>query len=209
MEPPVAAVGALRRPMEDVTPGLTSTNPFAEEDEHDQSSYALVTSLLYKMKNTLSAPLSSAVAAASSNSSVPAVPPVDRRPSGPLVPVLAPQKQPDRPNSLAVLASNVAPPLVSLTPVVSEVPTFHSEYELTPSRSGAFSLDANDGMYGTAIPGFPIQDDARSIRTTGSLKRNNSVSKVIRRIRGEGTSIIVSQAGWTCQAKSHHKRTLT
>jgi 1-phosphatidylinositol-3-phosphate 5-kinase len=43
------------------------------------------------------------------------------------------------------------------------------------------------GLYGTTIPGFSIPEDARSIRTATSVKRSASVSKVIRRIRGEGT----------------------
>ena len=47
------------------------------------------------------------------------------------------------------------------------------------------------GIFGNTIPGFPIQDDARSIKTsTGSLHRSGSVSKVIRRIRGEGALAI-------------------
>lgn len=43
-------------------------------------------------------------------------------------------------------------------------------------------------MYGTSIPGFAIPDDARSVRTVASTKRGASVSKVIRRLRGEGLS---------------------
>jgi 1-phosphatidylinositol-3-phosphate 5-kinase len=51
-------------------------------------------------------------------------------------------------------------------------------------------------MYSTSIPGFPMQDDARSIRTAGSLKKNNSVSKVIRRLRGEGMSLLFRLSGF-------------
>lgn len=47
-------------------------------------------------------------------------------------------------------------------------------------------------MFATSIPGFPIQDDARSIRTSTSLHRSGSVSKVIRRIRGEGAFCLLS-----------------
>lgn len=55
-----------------------------------------------------------------------------------------------------------------------------------------YSPDGNDNSgYGTFIPGFPMPDsDARSIRTTASVnnfKRTASVSKVIRRLRGEGS----------------------
>jgi 1-phosphatidylinositol-3-phosphate 5-kinase len=43
-------------------------------------------------------------------------------------------------------------------------------------------------LYGTTIPGFSIPEDTKSIRTSVSVKRSASVSKVIRRIRGEGMS---------------------
>jgi 1-phosphatidylinositol-3-phosphate 5-kinase len=73
--------------------------------------------------------------------------------------------------------------------VVSEAPSFITEYDRTPSRNGSYTpvFETPDGgMFGTSIPGFPIQDDARSIRTSTSMNRSGSVSKVIRRIRGEG-----------------------
>lgn len=185
---------------DDVT-SLTSFNPFSEEDENDQSSYTLVTSIFSRMKNTLSAPLSSAVAAAS-NSNQPTSPNANgtiglaeqRRPS------YTTQTQSssfstkisgtDRPFSLSAAPAQAAPPLVSLTPAQSEVPTYSVEYEHSPSRSGNYyspTLEHGDGVpFGTSIPGFPIQDDARSIKTATSLHRSGSVSKVIRRIRGEG-----------------------
>lgn len=165
---------------------LTSFNPFSEEDEHDQSSYAIVTSLFSKVKNTLAAPLTSAV-----TSSTPAVqsnPLAIKDAASPENPQS--RSQPERPNSLAIVPSNPAPPLVFLTPVVSEAPSYNAEYDRPPSRSGLFysPTESNEALYGTAIPGFPIADDARSIRTSGSanLRRTASVSKVIRRIRGEG-----------------------
>lgn len=176
---------------------LTSFNPFSEEDEHDQSSYALVSSLFSKVRNTLSAPLTSAAA--------PAVAPVPEKSNAvQSTSVVEPRRpsihysnskdsnksNPDRPNPLHVNLSNPAPPLVSLTPVTSEVPSY-VDMERTPSQGGSFYAPEvpEGGGYGTYIPGFPIQDsDARSIRTVGStnLKRSDSVSKVIRRIRGEG-----------------------
>ena len=153
---------------------LTSFNPFSEEDEHDQSSYVIVTSLFEKVKNTLAAPLSSA---ATNNSSATMVNP----PPGP---------QPERPNSLAIVPSNPSPPLVSLMPVVSEAPSHNTEYERPPSCGSHFysPTESNKGLYGTAIPRFPIADDSRNIHTTGSanLRRTASVSKVIRRICSEG-----------------------
>ncbi|KDQ63031.1 hypothetical protein JAAARDRAFT_120591 [Jaapia argillacea MUCL 33604] len=178
---------------------LTSFNPFSEEDENDQSSYTLVSSLFSKMKNTFAGPLSSAVAAASGGTSILPNGQVEnvaesRRPSNA---VLSYQQAPngtrpssDRPAPLTAISTKAAPPLVSLTPVVSEVPSFSNlDYEAPPTRGGLFtspSMDPAEG--GTAIPGFPIQDDARSIRTTMSLKRSDSVSKVMRRIRGDGLS---------------------
>ncbi|CCM03779.1 uncharacterized protein FIBRA_05926 [Fibroporia radiculosa] len=178
--------------VDDVT-SLTSFNPFSEEDEHDQSSYALVTSLLSKVKNTLAAPLSSAVASSSTgnaSSHQNGQPTDQRRPS--LVHNGSSQSSKSSINRLNVAVSNPAPPLVSLTPVVSEIPSYGVDYERSPSRGGSFyAPDTPDGgIYGTAIPGFPIQDaDARSIKTAaGSIRRSASVSKVIRRIRGEGLS---------------------
>ncbi|KAJ7922865.1 hypothetical protein B0H13DRAFT_1982098 [Mycena leptocephala] len=179
---------------------LTSFNPFSEEDENDQS---FVTSIFSRMKNTLSAPLASVAAASSSapnnastsaNATAPAAEP--RRPSYGTNQTNSnlssrTTTSVDRPNSLsAVHLAAPAPPLVSLTPAQSEVPTYSVEYERSPSRNSVFpSYDSQDGgIFGTSIPGFPIQDDARSVKTTTSLHRSNSVSRVIRRIRGEGLS---------------------
>ncbi|KAJ3558998.1 hypothetical protein NM688_g604 [Phlebia brevispora] len=189
--------------LDDVT-SLTSFNPFAEEDENDQSSYAIVTSLFSKVKNTLSGPLSAAAAAAAASTTL--TPPLvnqaaapttttveQRRPSIPHSISNASNKlAPERPYPLHVHQSKAAPPLVSLTPVTSETPSY-VDLERSNSQGGVYyNSDAPDGaIYGTFIPGFPIQDsDARSIRTTTStnVKRSDSVSKVIRRIRGEGLS---------------------
>jgi 1-phosphatidylinositol-3-phosphate 5-kinase len=175
---------------DDIT-SLTSFNPFSEEDENDHSSYALVTSLFSRMKNSFAVPLSSSTV-------TPSGPPgatigEQRRPSataansGSSFP--SRPSPPERPSSLTVVPSKAAPPLVSLTPVVSDPPSFGAERDHSPSRSGQYTpvYETHDGAaFGTAIPGFPIQDDARSIRTTASLNRSASVSKVIRRIRGEG-----------------------
>jgi 1-phosphatidylinositol-3-phosphate 5-kinase len=188
-QPTTTAVPRQRsvKTIDDVA-SLTSFNPFSEEDEHDQSSYAIVTSLFSKVKNTLAAPLTSAVSsttpAAQSN------PSATKDATSPVHPQA--RSQPERPNSLAIVPSNPAPPLVFLTPVVSEAPSYNTEYDRPPSRGGLFysPTESNEALYGTAIPGFPIADDARSIRTSGSanLRRTASVSKVIRRIRGEGAS---------------------
>lgn len=188
---------ASSRPLEDVT-SLTSFNPFSEEDENDQSSYALMSSLFFKVKNTFTTPLSSATppstAGASATGSPNSVPTDRRRPANSVLQNNSFSEAPhssERPPSLTVVSSNVAPPLVSLTPVVSEGLSFNIDFDL-PLPRGAFinpstsdSLDG--GLYGTTIPGFSIPEDARSIRTTTSVKRSASVSKVIRRIRGEGT----------------------
>ncbi|KAI8981204.1 hypothetical protein BD414DRAFT_93204 [Trametes punicea] len=177
--------------VDDVT-SLTSFNPFSEEDEHDQSSYALVSSLFSKVKNTLSAPLSSASPSATPthpSASTGNAAPEQRRPSLQYSTSNQSNKSgSDRPTPFNIIASNPAPPLVSLTPVVSETPSYTGEYDRPPSRGAFYGPETPDGG-GYAIPGFPIQDsDARSIRTTVSFKRSASVSKVIRRIRGEGLS---------------------
>ncbi|KAJ7654729.1 hypothetical protein B0H17DRAFT_1266831 [Mycena rosella] len=188
--------------VDDMT-SLTSFNPFSEEDENDQSFASI---LFSRMKNTLSGPLASVAAASSSGA------PSNATTSANAAAATAEPRRSsynihqtnlnissrtsasaDRPNSLsAVHAAHPAPPLVSLTPAQSEVPTYSVEYERSPSRTGMFTLPSYDsqdgGIFGTSIPGFPIQDDARSIKTTTSLHRSNSVSKVIRRIRGEGLS---------------------
>lgn len=182
---------------------LTSYNPFAEEDENDQSSYALVTSLFSRVKNFAS-PLTSVAAG-------PTQPNPAGRENGPHEHPRRPSIQTnvsnmssrsgnDRPNTLNRFASSApAPPLVSVIPVTSEAPTFNAgaEYDRPPSR-GYFYSPVTDtpegGGYGTAIPGFPIQQDSdtRSIRTTNSIHRSGSVSKKIRRIRGEGQAIHTS-----------------
>lgn len=176
---------------DDVT-SLTSFNPFSEEDENDYSSYALVTSLFSRMKNSFAAPLTSSTLAPPPNGALGALTGEQRRPSATSVNVSAFSSRstaPERPSSLTVVPSRTAPPLVSLTPVVSDPPSFGAELDRSPSRNGQYTpvYETQDGgLFGTAIPGFPIQDDARSIRTTASLNRSASVSKVIRRIRGEG-----------------------
>uniref|UniRef100_A0A0W0FRZ1 1-phosphatidylinositol-3-phosphate 5-kinase n=1 Tax=Moniliophthora roreri TaxID=221103 RepID=A0A0W0FRZ1_MONRR len=200
--PAASRSGGSTKLADDVT-SLTSFNPFSEEDENDQSSYALVTSLFSRMKNTLSAPLSSAVGAVSNNTAnlnagnnanVASASNEQKRPSHTIQTqssFSSKSSAGERPNSLSTVnIITPAPPLVSLTPAQPEAPTYNVEYDRSPSRSGMFYSESTDGgMFGNAIPGFPIPDDARSIKTsTGSLHRSGSVSKVIRRIRGEGLS---------------------
>lgn len=75
---------------------------------------------------------------------------------------------------------------MSLTPAQSELPTYAAELDSAGSHR-PFPGGPDGPEYGTAIPGFPIPDDARSIKTSTSLHRSsNSVSKVMRRLRGEG-----------------------
>lgn len=187
--PNVSTPGASRgRPtrQEDLT--LTSFNPFSEEDEH--SSYALVSSLFSKVRNTFAAPLTSALTPAERKAPAAAVHSQSAastsRESLPRVPELR-----QRRSSFGTLGGRcTAPPVVSLTPVVSESPTFNINTETSSTKGGRFGFitpDAAEGTYGTAIPGFPIADDARSIKTSTSVgPKNASVSKVIRRLRGEG-----------------------
>jgi len=206
-------------PRYDVT-SLTTFNPFSEEDEHDQSSYALVTSLFSKVKNTLlttqltgisrdkergsdANPNANTTNATNAQSPTPAAPnnsaskDLPTSSSNTPNPSSANVRQ-ERPNSLSINSSNPAPPLVFLTPVVSEVPSFYDA--APPSRGGGLFTpsEVGDGGYGTAIPGFPIADDARSVMTSGmgpmtpGMRRTGSVSKVIRRIRGEGESFLIN-----------------
>lgn len=185
------------RLVDDVT-SLTSFNPFSEEDEHDQSSYTLVSSLFSRVRNSLAAPLSSAVSAATTNGNAQNIltgGADQRRISGGIHPVQAtspvirPANDRLRPK-VGSSGPSPAPPLVSMVPAHSEFPTFNTEPEKAPGAGRLFyspSMESYEGsLFGSAIPGFPIQDDARSIHTATSIKRSASVSKVIRRLRGEG-----------------------
>ena len=176
---------------------LTSFNPFSEEDEHDQSSYTLVSSLFSRVKNTLAAPLVSAVAV-SSNAAVSSTPGPNptvsdvRRPLYSTLPSGASNSTgktsgSDRFNPLFTVPASAAPPLVSLTPAQSEIPTYTAEFDSPGPHKHPGGIDGPE--YGTTIPGFPIPDDARSIKTSTSHHRSShSVSKVMRRLRGEGGS---------------------
>lgn len=203
MSPQAAGADAMKssssstRIVDDVT-SLTSFNPFSEEDEHDQSSYTLVSSLFSRVKNSLAAPLSSAVSAATANGHTQGNhigTSEQRRTSGNIhaVPTASPVIRPANDRLRPKVGSSgpsLAPPLVSVESAIPETPTFNSEQE-KPSGAGRLfyspSIESYEGsLMGNAVPGFPIQDDARSIHTATSLKRSASVSKVIRRIRGEG-----------------------
>ena len=183
---------------DDIT-SLTSFNPFSEEDEHDQSSYTLVTSIFSRMKTTLSAPLSSAVgvstnASVSHNTNTTTIVGTEtRRPSYTTAQTGTStfSSRTNASNPLAAAPAQTAPPLVSLTPAESELPTYTVEYDRSSqihSRAPPSPLfDVGENVpFGTSIPGFPIQDDARSIKTATSAHRSGSVSKVMRRLRGEG-----------------------
>ncbi|KZV84292.1 hypothetical protein EXIGLDRAFT_293756, partial [Exidia glandulosa HHB12029] len=200
---------------------LTSFNPFSDEDEREHSSYALMTSLLSKVKHSLTAPLSS-----------PSPPPPSHPAPSPAAPIPIPHASSttvrttvsagsgstgdsvlaaprprratrDKPHAMlkaaAMKPAGIAPPLVSRTPALSEPVTSFHDGDGASLRSAAFFGDNQDmyGSVGTSIPGFPnIQDDAKSIHTIASasisalnnLNKGPSVSKIIRRIRGEGLS---------------------
>ncbi|KAF5332625.1 hypothetical protein D9611_005067 [Ephemerocybe angulata] len=193
---------------------LTSHNPFAEQDEHEQSSVNKFINGFYSKMNSI-LPLSatgtsvgsagssggaSSVAPASGGGLSGANPLEPRRPS--LVTTattnstISSKTNQDRPQSLFTAPTQVAPPLVSLTPAQSEVPTFSLEYGDGAQRQAGmpyspspFGFDEGGGLIGTSIPGFPIPDDTRSIKTSTSFQRTNSLStKVMRRIRGDGLS---------------------
>lgn len=178
----------------------TFGNPF-DEEEADNSSYALVSSLLSKVKSTFTSggvqqPPSSA--GPSNPSALITNPPANHVPEPLKSPLLKPihprvQNVRDRPTTALAAHRRPAPPLVSTTPAISELPSYLYESELPSSKSldlNVFSPIENEAS--TSIPGFPIQDDTRSIRTSNSLKRFGSASKVIRRLRGDGTSVLIS-----------------
>lgn len=165
-------------------------NPF-EEDENDNTSYAIVSSLLSKVKSTFSAqsgaPSSSSTTAQNQPKSSNAQAEQARAPM-PKPALTRVQSARERPSSLAAVR-RPAPPLVSMTPVVSEIPSYIPDTDIPSSRSADLSLFSpidQEGPFGAGIPGFPIQDDTRSIRTSTSLKRTGTASKVIRRLRGDG-----------------------
>ncbi|KAH7107138.1 hypothetical protein BKA62DRAFT_765689 [Auriculariales sp. MPI-PUGE-AT-0066] len=220
---------------------LTSFNPFGEEDEREQSSYALVSSLFSKVRQSLTAASSSTAAPAPAPVAQPAqnvaqpsaAAALTTHGSGTTVRTLTSvsssstmgsqasqaanaalvfrSKAPlDRPRALlkasTVKPAGIAPPLVSRTPALSEPTTsfVNPDNDSASIRSGAYfggsstSGDSPADPY-ISIPGFPsIQDsDTRSVHTVASTSfntlntiatRNQSVSKVIRRIRGEGLS---------------------
>lgn len=191
------AGGRRQAPANEFT--LTSSNPFQEDDELDNSSYAYVSSLFSKMRNTFApaptvskstpAPASALVATQPLNVSGGNSVPVASSSTGAASDVHP--RMMERKSSLSLKTKAPAPPLVSVTPVRAETPTIADS---PVSRTGLFGFTAADtpeGPYGTAIPGFPIADDARSIKTSTSVghKRGASVSKVIRRLRGEGISV--------------------
>lgn len=197
--PKSCSSGSTKLVVDDVT-SLTSFNPFSEEDENDQSSYALVSSLFSRVKNSFAAPLTSATGVASGtvqavNTTTSPSPTDQRRTTERLQPIhtsIPVAKTAADKLRARIVGPSLAPPLVSVVPALSEMPSFNADYDKAPAKSGMLYSPATDshefGQIGSGIPGFPIQDDARSIHTSTSLKRSASVSKVIRRIRGEGQS---------------------
>ncbi|KAG8691259.1 1-phosphatidylinositol-3-phosphate 5-kinase [Ceratobasidium sp. 423] len=177
---------------------LTTHNPFGDDDPGGQGGYALVTSIFSKVKNTFAA---NGPSGTSASGNVPATPvaapstnentnkppnkPVSKiaAPTNPPSPSRAPSLKPAT-KSLRPGGSNPAPPLVSFAPIAVEQPRYVAEGAYPSPQT----YEGIERMYGTSIPGFAIPDDARSVRTVASTKRGASVSKVIRRLRGEGLS---------------------
>lgn len=137
---PVNAYGQMKssssstsRLVDDVT-CLTSFNPFSEEDEHDQSSYTLVSSLFSRVKNSFAAPLSAAAGAGASPS-----PPTIQSNASPndakrLVDKTGTAQTPSpvsrqngearpRPFKIGSSGPSLAPPLVTVDPAVPEAPS--------------------------------------------------------------------------------------
>ncbi|KAG9085391.1 1-phosphatidylinositol-3-phosphate 5-kinase, partial [Ceratobasidium sp. UAMH 11750] len=159
---------------------LTTSNPFGD-DEPSQGGYALVSSLLSKVKHTFATPTPAPASATPAHE--PTTKPKAPSPASAPQPARAPSLKPAT-RSLRPVGSNPAPPLVSFAPIAVEQPRYIAEGAYVSPQT----YDGVEGTYGTAIPGFSIPDDARSVRTTASNRRGVSVSKVIRRLRGEGLS---------------------
>lgn len=176
---------------------LTTHNPFGDDDPAAQGGYALVTSLLSKVKNTFAnGPSATATSSSAPTNAAPSTSdigtksvakPTTKPLSKPALiasvppPVRAPSLKPAT-KSLKPGGSNPAPPLVSFAPIAVEQPRYIAEGAYASPQA----YEGGEGAYGTSIPGFAIPDDARSVRTTASTRRGVSVSKVIRRLRGEG-----------------------
>jgi 1-phosphatidylinositol-3-phosphate 5-kinase len=117
----------------------TFGNPFDEEEA--DSSYALVSSLLSKVKSTftstttqqvpVSAIPSTPLLPSTSNS---ATEPANLPPSKPVHPRI--QNVRDRPTSALAAARRPTPPLVSMTPAVSELPSYLYESDSPKLKSG-------------------------------------------------------------------------
>ncbi|KAH8835651.1 hypothetical protein DL96DRAFT_1575071 [Flagelloscypha sp. PMI_526] len=192
----------------DVT-SLTSFNPFAEEDEHDQSSFNF-TSLFEKVRNVVTSGVQNTTSSSSpleASSTSKDATSQDTRPTPhsqsslttTAVASVAPsaQKASKKANRPTMSQVSAAPPLVSLTPAQPEVSTYIDSptFERSSSRMSNYTggyMEDGYGTVGNVIPGFPMprEDDTRSIKTSTSLHRanSNSVSKAIRKIRGEGLS---------------------
>lgn len=180
---------------EDVHTLTTFGNPFPDEGEEGNSSYAIMSSLLSKVRNTFSAQSTPFPAGTGAVQAVSPQPELARNASNPR-PTLPrmPSTSGDRSIHAPLNARRPAPPLISMTPVISEIPTYLVDPELpTPRNSDLRSGSPMEGdpTFNTGIPGFPIQDDSRSIRTSNSLKRSGTASKVIRRLRGDGTIALI------------------
>lgn len=70
----------------------------------------------------------------------------------------------------------------------SSIATLH-ESPSSVSLSAMIAANAELSQNVSYVPGFPLgQDDTRSVRSLGFVKKSNSVSRLIRRMRGEGLS---------------------
>ncbi|KAJ1301507.1 hypothetical protein OPQ81_008761 [Rhizoctonia solani] len=177
---------------------LTTHNPFGDDDPGGQSGYDLVTSIFSKVKNTFAANGPSGTGVSGNAPTTPVAPPSTNeninKPTNKLVTKVATPTNPPSPSrapslkpatkSLKPGGSNPAPPLVSFAPIAVEQPRYIAEGAYASPQT----YEGVERVYGTSIPGFAIPDDARSVRTVASTKRGASVSKVIRRLRGEGLS---------------------
>ena len=171
----------------DIAPSYTDPIPVSWHSLRN-SSYASVSSLLSKVKGTVaSASTSIPVTPLSPSVSNNAREPTKLPPPKPVHPRV--QNVRERPTAALAAIRCPAPPLISMTPAISELLLYLYESDTPKSKSDELAnLSIVNHEASTSIPGSPIQSDTRSIRTTNSLKRfgSTSTSKLICRLRSDG-----------------------
>ncbi|KIO33368.1 hypothetical protein M407DRAFT_17916 [Tulasnella calospora MUT 4182] len=162
-------------------------NPFAD-DEKEDTTFAYLSSLFSNNKNSFATDPPSHASTSFLT-----------RTAKPVVSVASASRQEKgKGETSAVRSSNLAPPLASFTPVISEQPSFrkHNYSDTGPARGGPRPSPYHHASQGGGptegpgydhlIPGFRLNHDVWSTRAVASGRKSASASQVIRRLRGEG-----------------------